>query len=429
MTEYVFRPLRNGKRARLYYGRYALNRGDKPRTVALGTPDVRVARKRLRDIIVEKQREQEGIIAPRTERDTAALPLTTLLTEFVADLQARKRTPRHIRTTRLCIEKILNETGWKRLSDIRADQFVKWRSTLKLAAKTVREYQASICIFLNWLVRLDRIARNPLAKVPHVETRGQKVRDTRAFTPEELARLFEVSGPRSLLYRFLAYTGIRRGEAQALVWGDLHLTGEQPYLLVRDETTKDMTKRPLPLHPRLAALLRAAAPQDAKADAPVFPEFPHFRVLDRDIKAAGIPKRDGLNRTVAFHSFRKTFQTMGVRAGINQRAAQEFLGHSDANLTAKIYTDMPAIGLHSEIIKLPWLGDPVDVAAKDTLTSERTADTSKFLTLCASLVELSQNGFLQEIMSVKPKESLCETGADGRSRTDDQRFTIPLLYH
>src|SRR5690606_19189177 len=40
---------------------------------------------------------------------------------------------------------------------------------------------------------------------------------------------------------------------------------------------------------------------------------------------------------------------------INQRVAQEVLGHSDANLTAKVYTDVPALALHTEIAKLPWI--------------------------------------------------------------------------
>ena len=48
---------------------------------------------------------------------------------------------------------------------------------------------------------------------------------------------------------------------------------------------------------------------------------------------------------------------MGVRFGMNQRAAQEILGHSDANLTAKAYTDVPALGMHTEINKLPWIGN------------------------------------------------------------------------
>ena len=48
-------------------------------------------------------------------------------------------------------------------------------------------------------------------------------------------------------------------------------------------------------------------------------------------------------------------QTLGVRCGINQRAAQEILGHSDANLTAQAYTDVASLQLHDEIAKLPWI--------------------------------------------------------------------------
>jgi hypothetical protein len=33
-------------------------------------------------------------------------------------------------------------------------------------------------------------------------------------------------------------------------------------------------------------------------------------------------------------------QSLGVRCGINQRAAQEILGHSDANLTAQAYAEL-----------------------------------------------------------------------------------------
>jgi len=33
----------------------------------------------------------------------------------------------------------------------------------------------------------------------------------------------------------------------------------------------------------------------------------------------------------------------------------EVLGHSDANLTAKVYTDVASLALHEEIAKLPWI--------------------------------------------------------------------------
>ena len=71
----VFRPSRRekGKRVflRSYVGRYTLVKGGKPVQVGLDTPDKEIARKRLMAIVLEKQREQEGMIAPRTVRDTA----------------------------------------------------------------------------------------------------------------------------------------------------------------------------------------------------------------------------------------------------------------------------------------------------------------------------------------------------------------------
>ena len=80
------------------------------------------------------------------------------------------------------------------------------------------------------------------------------------------------------------------------------------------------------------------------------------------LKKAGIERKDGLGRVVHFHSFRKTLQSLGVAYGMNQRAAQEILGHSDANLTAQAYTDVPSLQLHDEIAKLPWISPEGNVA-------------------------------------------------------------------
>ena len=64
MIEYVFCPSRivNGKRVlwRMFCGRYSLDKGAKPIRVSLNTHDREVARKRLRNIVIEKQREAES---------------------------------------------------------------------------------------------------------------------------------------------------------------------------------------------------------------------------------------------------------------------------------------------------------------------------------------------------------------------------------
>src|SRR5687768_12058227 len=103
MIEYVFRPSRvvNGKRilARLFCGRYALEKGARMVQVSLDTPDREVARKRLRAIVLDKQREAEGIIAPKTVRVAAGAQLDELVDDYAADLQGRELNEKHVRDT------------------------------------------------------------------------------------------------------------------------------------------------------------------------------------------------------------------------------------------------------------------------------------------------------------------------------------------
>lgn len=377
MIEYVFRPSRivNGKRvlARVFCGRYSLDKDAKPVQVSLNTPDREVARKRLRAIVLEKQREAEGIVAPKAVRVAAGTQLAELVNDYEADLRGRELSEKHVRDTTKRVRRMIAENGWKVLSDIRPDAFVKWRASLELSPKTKKEFHLSANAFLNWLVRTDRLMVNPLAKVPHVETRGKQVRPCRAFTEDELRRLFAVAGRRRLAYQMLLYTGQRKSEVRALMWSDVHLDEAQPYALFRESTTKDKDKRAVPLRPEIVEQLKALRPKPEETHTLSKPIFwfrwPTYDLLRGDLKRAGIERVDALGRSVHFHSFRKTWQTLGVRYGINQRVAQEVLGHSDANLTAKVYTDVPALALHTELAKLPWIdATPAAKVAANTHT-------------------------------------------------------------
>lgn len=342
--------------ARTYCGRYSLRKGEPPVTVTLGTSDLKVARKRLRDIVIQAQREAEGIIAPAAQREAASTSLAALCAEYISDMRRRELTANHIRDTEARFRRLQRETGWERLADIRADGFLRWLGGICGSAKTRKEYQSTVNALLNWLVRSERIERNPLGKLDKVVVKGKQVRPARSFTVEELQRLFAVAGVRALAYRTLLYTAQRKNEVRQLVWGDLHLDSDRPYALFREGTTKDKDKRPVPLHPLLARELRDAKPENAEPSAVVFRTLPHHATLRADLERAGIEWRDGLGRVLHFHSFRKTWQTLGANCGLNQRAAQDILGHSDANLTANVYTDRPALALHDEVVKLPWIG-------------------------------------------------------------------------
>lgn len=143
------------------------------------------------------------------------------------------------------------------LPEVRGEQSYCLRGCYASVARF--KYQISLNAFLNWLVKVDRLQVNPLAKVDRIDTRGKQVRSYRAFTTVELVRLFRcVNTERRLAYRTLLYTGQRMGEIAALRWADVHLEEAQPFVLIREETTKDKDKRAVPVHPMLATELRAS---------------------------------------------------------------------------------------------------------------------------------------------------------------------------
>jgi hypothetical protein len=118
--------------------------------------------------------------------------------------------------------------------------------------------------------------------------------------------------------------------------------------------------------------------------------FPTYDLLRSHLKKAGIERKDGLGRVVHFHSFRKTLQSLGVTCGINQRAAQEILGHSDANLTAQAYTDVPSLQLHDEIAKLPWISSEGSVAQHSAQNSGVSSPVVSLADILAKLELLTQ---------------------------------------
>jgi integrase len=398
MIEYVFRPtrMRKGKRvqSRLYSGAYSLGRGEKSRRVGLHTPDKRIAEKRLRDIIVKAQMEKEGMVLPKELREAAHAPLSQLVGEYQSDLLART-SGRNAFESVARIKAAIEATGWRFLVDVTPSSWVAYRATLKQAAKTRRDYQTSMMAFLNWLVRLDRLPRNPLEKVDRISIKGKQVRPVRAFTDDEIHRLLSVCGPRRFAYLFLLYTGLRKGSAKKLVVSDLHLDGPHPYVLVRASTMKGGAKLALPLKPELVDEIRRVLPADALPDRPVFyRSFPRKETLSKDLARAGIVTPDGQGRVVHFHAFRKTFQTLGVRSGVNQRSAQALLAHSDPSLTANVYTDVAALELHDEVAKLPWFGSPAVAKShvvNDAQNTVQTVEKRGLREVLADLINIAQD--------------------------------------
>ena len=390
MIEYVFRPSRrkNGKRVlcRLYSGRYSLARGLKPVTIALDTPDEQIARKRLRDKVIEKQRELEGMDSPKAMREAFRAPLSELLTDYRRHLESHLLSEGYVRDTVRRLQRMAGEMDWRTLADVRPDTFEVWFAGLNTAAKTNREYQLSARAFLNWLMRIDLLARNPLAKLDLVSARGREVRPYRAYTDDELRALFALEGERTLFYETLLYTGARKSEVASLVWRDLELRTESLSVAVfRACTTKDREERIVPLHPCLVRELLRKHLGNSDSGGRVFSCVPSRKQLLHDLNAAGIERRDSVGRVVHFHAFRKTARTVAVRCGVSERICDAVLGHSNPNRMGTRYTDVSGLPL-DEWTKLPWFGRTQDGCAQ--LDALKCGGKRSIRDVVAELVEL-----------------------------------------
>ena len=79
------------------------------------------------------------------------------------------------------------------------------------------------------------------------------------------------------------------------------------------------------------------------------------RILDRDLKLAGIPKRDSRGWTIDVHALRHTFGTLLSKGNVAPRTAQAAMRHSSLDLTMNVYTDPKLLDVAGALERLPQL--------------------------------------------------------------------------
>lgn len=346
---FVFKP----KGRRLYRGRFRLSNGTKWYEVPLRVEQKHVAETLLRKLVREREEEIAGLIAPKAKRESAQRSLMDHCREFLADAKRRNCSRSHLVHLKCRLEKLLADCGWRTVADVTADSFNSWVRAQDFSSKTLNEYLGHASAFLNWMVRHERIAANPLRavqKLPKKETFRR-----RALTPVELMKLVASNRKRSLRYLFAGCTGIRRGEMKQLLWADVHLDAEKPYVELRAEITKSKRADLVPLVPVLVEALRAEKAKGVPRSGRLFPRgLPSAKALAADLTACGIPVVDERGYRVDFHSLRHTFATMLGTAGVSELARVKLARHTEWKMTDR-YTDPKGLPHLAEIVKLDAL--------------------------------------------------------------------------
>lgn len=233
-----------------------------------------------------------------------------------------------------------------------------------LSPATVRYAYRVLSLVLAHAVQDGRIPRNPAAgvRLPRL------VRHEPVFLDHgQVAALAAAVGEYGLFVRFLAYTGLRWGEATALRVHRLDLDRRRVHVVTAvasvrgklvEGTPKSHRHRSVPL-PRFLVGELVEHVEGLAVDALVFTaagggplRSSNFRqrVWLPAAKSIGLP-------TLRVHDLRHTAASLAVGSGANVKAVQQMLGHASAAMTLDVYAGLFADDLDS-------VADRLDAAAR-----------------------------------------------------------------
>ena len=101
--------------------------------------------------------------------------------------------------------------------------------------------------------------------------------------------------------------------------------------------------------------MASARGEQLPLDMPLFGNITQqlVRVLDRDLKVAGIAKRDERGRSIDVHALRHSYCTLLAAGGVAPRTAQAAMRHSSIDLTMNVYTDPKVLDIAGASIRCP----------------------------------------------------------------------------
>jgi len=225
----------------------------------------------------------------------------------------------------------------------------------RVSAATAKSCRSVISGVMGLAVRYGAISANPVREVERIEAKPK--REPRALSVQERVDLLnqlhadEKARRRDLpdLVFFMLATGVRIGEALALVWsqvdfveGTVQITSTLIRVkgegLLRKGTKSRAGERTLALPESAVAMLRRRFMTGARLDQPLFPDvlggFRDPANVRRELRDA---RGTEALAWITSHTFRRTAATILDEAALSARLVADQLGHSRPSMTQDVY--------------------------------------------------------------------------------------------
>lgn len=312
-------------------------------------------------------RDQEGKADRGLWTDPAAAKVP--LSEYAeAWLAGRQLKPKSVATYRSLLDsRILPEFGEYQLRQISADAVRAWVAEMVdegLSASRISAARAVLASILGQAVEDGVLARNAAA---NVKTPSKQPRRQRFLTPDEVAKLAAACESRQKgaggLVTFLAWSGLRWGEATALRWSDVDL-GKRRVKVHRavSEVNGELIEGTPKTHEHRTVIVpRHALPSGSSttrnglvftAPRGGYLRSAHFRTR---VWLPAVTKV-GLEGLVV-HDLRDTAASLAISSGASIKAVQRMLGHKSAAMTLDVYGGLYDEDLENLADRLEALAD------------------------------------------------------------------------
>ncbi|MCS8593114.1 site-specific integrase [Enterococcus faecium] len=239
----------------------------------------------------------------------------------------------------------------------------KWKEQYS-TYKALKCYTSAV---FDYAKKMNLINENPMKAVTFSKgERKQKKNKLKYFEKEELQDFLECCEKDKFpitypLFRVLAFTGIRKGEALALTWDDVDFFNKT--LKINKTITKNSDNKFISTPPKTNTSIRnislddetlnilkswktqqkrylLAHGQHAKTKNQIIFSSKNNNYIDitrPNIILSRICKKHNFN-DITIHGFRHTHCSLLFEAGLSVKEVQERLGHSDIHTTMNIYT-------------------------------------------------------------------------------------------
>ena len=427
------------RESKVYFARYRDGSGQ-VQTVSTECRDKQAAQSVLNELEKAAERIRAGIMttAEAATTEHQGTPLVDHVAAYIKHMEAIGCCPEHRKNVNRQLLCVTEECRFARLADLDRHTLESWlvaKTEAEMSARTRNSYLTAAVAFANWCSAptVRRLLSNPFDCIPKLNEKADPRHKRRAMNEDELSRLLavalrrpldeasmirrgkqkgqssanlrpetisrlEVLGlERTLIYKTLVLTGLRKGELASLTIGQLHLNVQSPFVELEAADEKSGEGNSIPIRSDLAddlrqwleSKLRRMQEEARSREEPVPLRLPPdsqifdvpdklCKILNRDLKAAGIPKQDERRRFLDVHALRHTFGTLLSKGGVSPRTAQAAMRHSKIDLTMNVYTDPRLMDVAGAIESLPML--PIGMVGRTANEQLRTGTDDLQLT-------------------------------------------------